>query len=511
VFSHSPRTLPALALLVWTVFAALAAVLSIEQDVRDARMEFAERADAEFQRVARTLDLAEVVVQGFVASLDAVGAGAIARGDYVRTARYARRVMEERPEVYAIEVVRRLPLDSLDDPTAYPTHPPLNDLRIKTFNYDSDRSWRPVDRDRRYYYPIVFLEPVTAQTIDIVGLDVDSVPFLARTLEEAAVRRAPVAGAPFELVEGPLAFAVFAPSGVPGRPVDGAVRYAYPLYAEVIVLVDQLLDAAGMQSFDGALQVLMDGLGEHSEPKRLVRKEAQPASRFEALFPRFTFERAHRALGRSFVVSAERASGWADVRARDLLLIGGVALATFVLLLLFSRAHHRNELARLDREAILFRMANFDPLTELPNRHLLMDRLQSSIRAAERRGQRMAVLFGDLDGFKEVNDTHGHAGGDAALQVIAGRLGGCLRAGDTVARLAGDEFVICMPAPASREDAEVVARKIQEALRAPIALGPTEVRLGISIGVAVFPGDGDRAEALLRAADRDMYEQKHGR
>ena len=71
------------------------------------RMEFAERADAEFQRVARTLDLAEVVVQGFVASLDAVGAGAIARGDYVRTARYARRVMEERPEVYAIEVVRR--------------------------------------------------------------------------------------------------------------------------------------------------------------------------------------------------------------------------------------------------------------------------------------------------------------------------------------------------------------------------------------------------------------------
>src|SRR5262249_28694596 len=149
-----------------------------------------------------------------------------------------------------------------------------------------------------------------------------------------------------------------------------------------------------------------------------------------------------------------------------------------------------------------------DALTGLPNRALLADRFTQMIGQAQRHGRALGVLFIDLDDFKLVNDTLGHAAGDELLKETAARLQGAVRPGDTVARISGDEFAVVRTALARPEAAARGAQKITDRLSAPIELRGQEVFVTASIGIAAFPGDGEDAEALLGAADAAMYRAK---
>jgi diguanylate cyclase (GGDEF)-like protein/PAS domain S-box-containing protein len=152
--------------------------------------------------------------------------------------------------------------------------------------------------------------------------------------------------------------------------------------------------------------------------------------------------------------------------------------------------------------------ANFDPVTGLPNRNLALDRLISAIEAARRRATRVSVLFIDVDRFKKINDTLGHAAGDRFLRQVAQRLKASVRQMDTVARLGGDEFVVLLNDVRLRSDAEAVAAKIAEMNAEPFMLDGQEAFVTLSIGIASFPEDGDDAQELLRHADAAMYVAK---
>jgi diguanylate cyclase (GGDEF)-like protein/PAS domain S-box-containing protein len=165
-------------------------------------------------------------------------------------------------------------------------------------------------------------------------------------------------------------------------------------------------------------------------------------------------------------------------------------------------------LRRMDSEEQLAFLAQFDPLTALPNRALLADRFAQMIAQARRHGTRLGVLFVDLDEFKLVNDTLGHAAGDDLLRQAAARLKSAVREGDTVARISGDEFAVVLADLARQEDAALVAQKIIDRLAAPFALRGKEMFVTASVGIAAFPGDGDDAETLLGAADAAMYRAK---
>jgi diguanylate cyclase (GGDEF)-like protein/PAS domain S-box-containing protein len=165
-------------------------------------------------------------------------------------------------------------------------------------------------------------------------------------------------------------------------------------------------------------------------------------------------------------------------------------------------------LLRIDSEGRLAYLAQFDPLTGLPNRALLADRFSQMIVQAKRREQPLAVLFIDLDEFKMVNDTLGHAGGDALLKETAVRLQSAVRSGDTVARISGDEFAIVLADLARQEDAALVAQKVIERLAAAVEIHGKEVFITASVGIAAFPGDGADAETLIGAADAAMYRAK---
>lgn len=153
--------------------------------------------------------------------------------------------------------------------------------------------------------------------------------------------------------------------------------------------------------------------------------------------------------------------------------------------------------------------ANHDPLTRLPNRTLFHERLSRALARAHRNQTLVALLFIDLDRFKQVNDTLGHLAGDQLLQVTAERLTNCTRQGDTVARLAGDEFTVILEDIQDPRDAAVVAHKILHVLADPFDLGGNEAHISSSIGVALYPVDAGDAQELIRLADTAMYRAKN--
>jgi diguanylate cyclase (GGDEF)-like protein len=180
-----------------------------------------------------------------------------------------------------------------------------------------------------------------------------------------------------------------------------------------------------------------------------------------------------------------------------LVLVGGLSW-------LAARIRTRDRLYRAEIE----RLARRDALTGLPNRAHFLDHLDQALHQAARYRHRMALLVIDLDGFKLVNDTHGHAAGDRLLVEVADRLRASVRHSDAVGRIGGDEFTVCLSRIEEVQDAERVAQKVLARLREPGAGRPEFPPVGASIGIGCYPDDGANAEELLQAADTAMYQAK---
>jgi diguanylate cyclase (GGDEF)-like protein/PAS domain S-box-containing protein len=163
-----------------------------------------------------------------------------------------------------------------------------------------------------------------------------------------------------------------------------------------------------------------------------------------------------------------------------------------------------------EHQSQLEQIAHYDALTGLPNRVLLGDRLRQAIAHSQRRGQALAVVYLDLDGFKAVNDNHGHEVGDELLIVLGQRMKGALRDGDTLARIGGDEFVAVLVDLERAEDCEPVLARLLQAAADPVVAGAALLHVTASIGVTLYPQDGVDADQLLRHADQAMYQAKQG-
>jgi diguanylate cyclase (GGDEF)-like protein/PAS domain S-box-containing protein len=177
-----------------------------------------------------------------------------------------------------------------------------------------------------------------------------------------------------------------------------------------------------------------------------------------------------------------------------------------------SQPHHlcmiEDITEKKETEALIWQQANFDTLTQLPNRRMFLDRLQHDILKSRRNGTRIAILFIDLDHFKEVNDTLGHHQGDVLLVEAARRIGACVRQSDTVSRLGGDEFTVILPELAEVDRVEDIAQHIIDSLRMPFQLGQEQAFVSASIGITIYPDDAGNMEDLLKHADQAMYAAK---
>ncbi|WP_204354985.1 sensor domain-containing diguanylate cyclase [Bradymonas sediminis] len=177
-------------------------------------------------------------------------------------------------------------------------------------------------------------------------------------------------------------------------------------------------------------------------------------------------------------------------------------------LLQFVSAQIAAAIERKQAETHLRYMAGHDPLTDLPNRNLFHDRLTVAVNRAKRDNEHLALLYLDLNDFKQINDTLGHEAGDQVLREVAKRLSGCLRESDTVARIGGDEFTALLPNCQGERCLPLMINRIRDALRPPFEAGDQHLTLSASIGAAVYPEHGQNYNQLLRHADQRMYVDK---
>lgn len=208
-----------------------------------------------------------------------------------------------------------------------------------------------------------------------------------------------------------------------------------------------------------------------------------------------------------FVEHAQALGRWFDVYAFR---VGEPDEGKVAVLFINITERKTAELALQENVALLRHHAHHDELTGLPNRLQFEERLREAVASADRHGRPFAVLFLDLDGFKAVNDDLGHASGDAVLIEVGRRLRHALRVSDMVARLHGDEFIFIIPEMSEPHEARTLAQKLCAAVRVPIHVAGTTVRVEASIGGAFYPNEGADPRALLRTADRAMYQAKPG-
>lgn len=155
--------------------------------------------------------------------------------------------------------------------------------------------------------------------------------------------------------------------------------------------------------------------------------------------------------------------------------------------------------------------ARHDSLTGLVNRASLYERLELELAKTAEEGKGLSVIFLDLDGFKKINDRHGHGAGDSLLREVGHRLAGSIRRTDVAARVGGDEFVVLLPGVDNRDEAAQIGTLIKDALRVPVSCGAAQLEPGASLGIAVYPADGVQADLLLKFAGEDMYRKKSSR
>lgn len=484
-----------------------AAAIVVERNISEVEKDLTRYGDAYSDHLNKKMASNIAILKGFSALFGTIGAAAPAR-----VARYVSQVIEYNPQIFSLEIVQAVTKNQLGEFVAHKRHDGIPNFTLKSYSYDLDRKWQEV-KEKPTYYPIVFIEPKPPGFEDILGLDVGSVPFLQRALSESLQRDAPVASRPFRLVEGNLAYVVFFP--VLRRDLPPLARSAM----QDKIVVDMVVDAAGLTepikfpvSDGGTVHIYHKDFRPDDPKGQLLAMKGKARSPIETtLFPAFVYQRPLATMGEPFTLMIKRQVGWSDLNLGLLALLGVLTLLSSLMLVAYLWVQQQGRGLQIENQKRLWQLANHDALTGLPNRMLLLDRLEQLLARMLRQEKHLAVMFLDLDDFKQVNDTYGHEVGDQLLKLVAERLRAAVRVDDTVARLCGDEFIILIEGVENKEAQEAVSQKIQQNLSDGFLIEGQLFRVRTSIGIAMFPEDGDNPEALLKQADMRMYADKRAR
>lgn len=503
-----PAFLYLAAFLGWLVVTLSLTAMTVTLDMTRASDRFKERGENLYNHVLDVVNVNDSILEGFAALLAGMG-----ELDVGRARQYTKQVLDRYPHIYRVEVAERVSREERKRFTEYQRRYSHSGFELRAFDYEGERAWKAV-ADKPYYYPVVFVEPLTPQSRQLLGLDLDSPAFLRQSLYESAKNGGPAATHPFQLIEGDWAYLMHRPvepldgrKTAPKGPVVLPQRYALLVIKARTLLPERL-------NLDKEIELLLyDHEFDAPDPRgHLVHIIPPRAGVLErALFPSLKFEKSIENRAQPLTLSISEQLGWGQLSWSILGAIWFASLLWFVVLAAYARAHHQMEMRRLESENKLFYLANFDTLTGLSNRSHLMDRMYHAQYHADRYNKRLGVIFLDLDGFKGINDSYGHDVGDEVLKTVAQRLRGAVRRDDTVARLGGDEFVVLIEDVNASGEVLGVLNKLKEAITQPIRVDHRDLTVGASLGSAIYPDDGKELNELLNRADSAMYRDKERR
>ena len=490
----------AVLLIAWMLFSASLFALVLRGTWEDVRAEFQVDAESEIELLRDRLRTNDALLSGFAAFLDVLGAPT-----REQIAGYAGRLLGEHPHIYMLEVVEKVPARARGDFERALAAQVGPGARIGSFGYQGGRRRQPVG-EKAAYFPITFRWPETPESLPVLGLDIDSVPHLRDALLRAEASQGAVSTQPFALIEGPLAYVVMKRTDT--APSLQRAPGAEQRYALLVVKADSMIPGRRDARTAHVLRMLGE-TGPH-DPPLYAMLATQPASALERrLLPKFTIDVEDFSTSQPVRLTVTRQLRLSDIRSEPLLLAIGLAAGTLAALVLYLRRHR----AAVARERESHERANHsalhDPLTGLPNRRLFYDRVGQASAHWRRTGEGFALFFVDLDRFKDVNDSYGHDVGDAMLSAVAARMRASVRETDTVARIAGDEFVVLLPGVTEHAAAQPIAEKLLAAVAQPVELRDGLVlQLTASLGASVCPEHGSEPEELIRYADAAMYGDK---
>ncbi len=503
-FFQQPRKIYLPLIAVWLLMLILIISFIISIDLRTAEHNFTAVSNNVYQQISNRLQTNESVLEGFAALLDVMGH---LDNDKIRA--YARRILEQYPHIYMFEIIQTVPADRLDHFLHEYRQRHGADFQIRSFSYESLRQWQ-VPADKPFYAPVIFMEPFPPESRKILGLDLASNAFFVKTLRKSAASHHSVTTEPFTLVEGDLAYLLLRPvtnQFSANRP-HTHVLGLHERYAILVIRTDSLVDKqAGLPA--GMNLSLVGTRGNDNNNNLLLFQHGEHQSRIERLlFPRLESSRQLDSQTQPFVLTVSQQLGWQDLNRGLLVFISIIGLVAFFIVLIYARVYNRTEAERQKVADRLFYLANHDNLTGLPNRNLLLDRLAHAIAQSGRQSGKLALIYLDLDGFKQVNDTYGHDYGDNILKRVAERLRASLREGDTIARCGGDEFIIILENIDKRQTIVKLISKIKDSFSQPFVINARDIKLGVSAGYAFFPDDGEDMDSLINHADAAMYMDK---
>jgi diguanylate cyclase (GGDEF)-like protein len=499
MFKLKPLWSYGLVLVAWGAATSVTMVLVFKLVLQEVNAAFTQRTEQLYESVEHIARDNEAVLEGFSAFL-----GAIEYADRDSASRYAQQILVRYPHVYGLEVALKVKRKDLRRFIARQRQSWFPEFKVKEFNERANRAL-PSAANRPVYHPIIFVEPRRPDTQQRIGIDLSSEPFLNDALQQAIKSRSSVATVPFKLVDGPKGYILFRP--IP-NPTKGAVAKRKEAVALLEVNAEAIEKAVAplVQNLDFRLRHANSSGDEAKD--LMIHIPAPLPNRLEAkYFPQLTAERKLKNRGQPFVLTVHKQLLWSDLDLPLVITTGCTSFLSLALILFFLAAYFRREEERERSAERLLHMATHDALTGLPNRILLADRFSQACSRAQRRSTPFSVMFIDLNGFKQVNDTYGHEMGDELLKSVGELLKECIREADTLSRISGDEFVILLE-DTSRENAGKVARKIQARLKVPLSIRDVKLNVGLSLGIAVYPEDGITMNDLLKIADERMYEAK---
>ena len=495
-----PRAIYLPVLMIWMFFLVIIMAGIILSDLNTAKHQFLDSINFHYKQASDQVRINETVLEGFAALV-----GSMHELDRPHIRKYAQEMLKQYPHIFMFEIIETVPYEELEAFSEHYRATVDPNFSIKAFSYETNRKIKSVEK-QDLYMPIVFMEPFPPESHEVLGLDLYSHEFFSRLLKKYALDKHSVITEPFQLVEGDLAYLIYKPVSIKKTDNNQQVMQRSVV---LVIKADTLLNREH-QPEEGMTELLHHPDFAASNKKGYMHlHQGSERSRLEKLiFPRYTNSITLDNESQPFVLVNEYQLGWGALSWYQLTVTLLIGIVWFVVLMIFARIYHKNEIKRLQTADKWFYMAHHDALTGLASRHLLFDRLRHALLHAKRLGISLAVIFIDINDFKVINDSYGHDVGDKLLQRFAETLRAAFRESDTIARFGGDEFVLVVEGMDNKEEINQIILNLRQATEQPFKIKNHIINLNLSIGFSIYPDDGEDIDSLVNLADTQMYQDK---